>query len=120
VGVWGGGGGRPPPPPGRPGRAPPASRPPPPPPHPTPAWRLRPVPYNPSSPHSECGGVPLFVAILRDSTRPIAQAQAMAVVSALSASPAAQEEIAAAGGVPALVGLLAEPLPRTQVRGVGG
>jgi hypothetical protein len=43
----------------------------------------------------------------------------MAVVAALAASPSAQEEMAAAGAVPALVSLLAEPLPRTQV-GVQG
>lgn len=71
-------------------------------------------------PQSECGGVPLFVSILRDPERPAAQAQAMAVIGALAASPSAQGDIAAAGGLPALAALLAEPLPRTQVGPGGG
>jgi hypothetical protein len=59
------------------------------------------------------------VALLRDPTRPVAQAQAMAVVGALAATPAAQEEIFKAGGLPALTSLLSEPMPRTQVGDVG-
>ncbi|KIY93349.1 hypothetical protein MNEG_14613 [Monoraphidium neglectum] len=64
----------------------------------------------------ECGAVPLLVALLRDPTRPVAQAQAMAVVGALAATPAAQEEIFKAGGLPALTSLLSEPMPRTQLK----
>ncbi|GBF87957.1 hypothetical protein Rsub_00669 [Raphidocelis subcapitata] len=65
----------------------------------------------------ECGGVPLFVRTLRDCERPLAQAQAMAVVGALcGGSKEAQEEVVAAGGLQALAGLLREPAPRTQLK----
>lgn len=64
----------------------------------------------------DADGVPLVVAmLLSPGASPTTQSQAMDLMSALSADPPSQAAMVQAGGMAALLHILEQPLPRTQV-----
>eukprot|EP00877_Chromochloris_zofingiensis_P007704 jgi/Chrzof1/3187/Cz12g15050.t1 len=65
----------------------------------------------------DADGVPLVVAmLLSPGASPTTQSQAMDLMSALSADPPSQAAMVQAGGMAALLHILEQPLPRTQVK----